>query len=157
MISVICPYCNSRNSLERGATIGALPPTGGDYEWQESDTKHTCSSCHKKLELRVRTSLESGNLLALISSPKPLVSSIVWFAIATTEKNTFSSTHPRTFDVRVLHLGQNEEEIQSIFATASPRGHKPTQILKVTDEGYFSLNGEYFPEAPYYQKEINYA
>lgn len=155
MISVICPYCNTRNSLDRGAPIGALPPTGGDYEWQESDTKYICTDCQEKFEIRVRTSLESGELLSLISSPKPLVNSLIWYAIATVERNNYGS-ELGTFDVRVFHLAQTETEIQSIFTTSRPRSHKPIHSLKVTDQGYLFLNGEHIPEPSYYQKQINY-
>jgi hypothetical protein len=156
MVSVICPYCNTRNSLDRGAPIGALPPTGGDYEWQESDTKHTCANCQEKFEIRVRTSLESGELLALLSSPKPLVSSIIWYAIATVQKNTTLASEAGTFDVRIFHIAQTEAEIQSIFASFSLGGYIPKQIL-VTNQGYFFPNGEQISERSYYQKQINYS
>lgn len=156
MPSIICPYCNTKNPLYEGASLGMLPPTGGDYEWQESDTNHTCCNCQEKFEIRVRTSLESGACLLLKSSPKPLVVSIIWYAIATIEKNITSASQVETFNVRILEITQTEVEIQALYTKYSQKNYPLKHILKVTQDGYFFLNGKYIPELSYEQEKVNY-
>jgi len=71
MITIFCPQCNTEETLS-SASPGMAPPTGGDYDWVESDHDYSCSHCQKVFRVRLRTSLDGGEILLCLSSPKPL-------------------------------------------------------------------------------------
>lgn len=147
MTTVFCPYCDSILNLTQGAAIGGLPPTGGDYEWQESDKTYTCFNCKKKFATRVRTSIETGSLLRINNVPKPKNQAIIWYAIGKKEKN-FS-------DVQYVHIGidalfKTAEEAQEQLAFYQKREHYHQKlVIKVTYQGCFDSEGEIIPEPPY--------
>lgn len=64
-MDIICPSCNFNfkiNENETNSGGGSLPPTGGDYEFSESEENFRCPSCNEYLGIRVRRTL-SGEYL----------------------------------------------------------------------------------------------
>lgn len=156
MTTILCPYCNQEARATERA-IGSLPPTGGDYEWQEGDQKHTCPHCSNSFETRVRTSIETGDLLFVCSSPKPIQDGIVWYAVASVEKS-YGQTVEGEKSVYVSSLCQDIATAQAKLIQDSKKhyAYKPLQILKVTKEGYFDLAGKEIIEPSFYKDRINY-
>jgi hypothetical protein len=154
MLTVICPNCNTVIPAS-AHTIGSLPPTGGDYEWQESDAKHTCPNCAHSFEMRVRTSLETGGLLFVRSSPKPAQAGIVWYAIASLQES-YRAEVAGEQSVQVSSLCQDEATADIRLFNDSKKYYRPLQILKVTQAGYFDLAGKEIIEPSYYKGVINY-
>jgi transcription elongation factor Elf1 len=68
MITVNCTHCNHQKNITQVAA-GALPPTGGDYEWQESEHTFNCSKCKKTFEVRLRATLD-GQVISCTALPK---------------------------------------------------------------------------------------
>ncbi|TAE19958.1 MAG: hypothetical protein EAZ95_00570 [Bacteroidetes bacterium] len=153
MTTILCPYCNQNATATEGS-IGSLPPTGGDYEWQESDQTHTCPHCSNSFTTRVRTSLETGKLLFVNNSPKPQQAGIVWYAVASVKKSYWGGEDEKS--VYVSALCQDEATAQTQLEHDSKKHYEPLQILKVTQAGYFDLAGEEIIEASYNKDRIQY-
>jgi len=154
MLTVFCPHCDT--VIPAAAhTLGGLPPTGGDYEWQESDKTHACPNCATRFEMRVRTSIETGNLLFVNASSKPRQAGIVWYAIAAVEKSHWGTVAGEQA-VYVSSLCQDQATAEIRLLNDSKKHHAPLQILKVTQDGYFDLAGKEIIEAFYDKQKINY-
>jgi len=54
-----CPACNEQVAFLLEEDI-SLPPTGGDFDWCESQEVHACPACGARVELRVRVWLGDG-------------------------------------------------------------------------------------------------
>jgi hypothetical protein len=154
MFTFLCPYCNTEIPAEAGK-IGSLPPTGGDYEWQESDKKHTCPNCQNTFEMRVRTSLDTGRLLFINQTPKPKDKNIVWYAVGTIEKSLWGAdSNEKT--LRISAVCQTKEVAEIKLFNHSKRHYQPLYLLYITSEGYFDMDGHKIEESSYYADVINY-
>lgn len=146
MLTFLCPHCNTKIPAESRA-IGSLPPTGGDYEWQEGNKNHTCPNCQNTFEICVRTSIETGSLLFVVRSPKPKDTSIVWYAVGTISED---------FGVYASAVCQTEAEANLILPNHSKAHYAPLHLLKLTSEGFFDAHGNKITEPSYYEEVINY-
>ncbi|WP_027001425.1 hypothetical protein [Hugenholtzia roseola] len=152
MENLRCPYCDFSFQLNGKHFSGGLPPTGGDYEWSESDTKRKCPSCQGEIPLRLRSDIETGIILKVCKSPKPFKEGITWYAVGTVYESFFEKG---CFSVSVQFLFED-------FAQAQKKAYHPYKLLKVTKEGYFLYEKEAFadlplPEEDYHQPYISYA
>lgn len=66
MIHVSCPSCNAKVVLSGTHSPSSLPPTGGDYDWMETEKTFTCHACQTKIPLRVRIDLETQEVIKLL-------------------------------------------------------------------------------------------
>lgn len=146
MLTFLCPHCDTEIPAEARA-IGSLPPTGGDYEWQEGDKMHTCPKCQNSFEIRVRTAIETGQLLFINKTPKPKAPQIVWYAVGTMSKD---------FGVYASTICQTEVEAQAKLYSHSQRHYEKLYLLKLTSEGYFDELGNKIKEPNHYEDVINY-
>ncbi len=153
MLTFICPCCNTEIPAEARA-IGSLPPTGGDYEWQEGENTHTCPHCSNSFVMRVRTSIESGSLLFINSSPKPIHESIIWYAIAEVESSLRGNKNE--LSIYVSKVFKDKATAQAKLPEHAKRHYAPLQILKVSKDGYFDLSENELSEPSYYKPIINY-
>lgn len=148
MFTFLCPYCNTKTQATANA-IHSLPPTGGDYQWQESDKIHQCHSCQENFSIRVRTEVETGALLKLLATPKPQKDSIIWYVVAKVEQSYQGAQEEKKVRVSVIF---QEEEVAKRKLSGS------FQVLKVTKAGYYAQEGENpIVEASYEREVINYS
>jgi hypothetical protein len=138
MAHLHCPYCDFFFELNGKHFGGGLPPTGGDYEWSESDTERKCPSCEKKIKLRLRADTETGVILKVCGSPKLLNEGITWYAVGTVNEDFWDKGF---FSVAIYFLYQNFEEAQQ-------KARHPYQLLKVTKDGYFLYENGNFATTP---------
>lgn len=59
---IACPACGFLQQPEISYTGFALPPTGGDYEWVETNEMISCVKCQHGFRIRVQTDLETGSI-----------------------------------------------------------------------------------------------
>jgi uncharacterized protein YlaI len=154
MLTFLCPHCDTKIPAE-SRPIGSLPPTGGDYEWQEGDKTHTCPNCQNSFEMRVRTHIETGTLMFINKSPKPKKEDIVWYAVAAITNSRWAKA-PEERLVYASAICQTEEEAIQKLHAHSQRHYEPLHLLKLTSEGYFDELGNKILEADYYADIINY-
>ena len=158
MLTFLCPHCDTEIPAEARA-IGSLPPTGGDYDWQEGDKTHTCPNCQNKFDMRVRTGIGTGSLLKINQSPKPQKPDIVWYAVAALSRNIWSKEREEKL-VYVAGVYKNLADAEAKLAEYNENLRQYTgidRILKVTNMGYFDLEGNNIPEPTYYASLINYS
>ncbi len=145
MLDFYCPFCNEGIHTNTCPT-GYLPPTGGDYEWQELNKAHTCPHCQNTFEIRVRTSIETGEVLFINQIPKPQKAHIVWYAMASINE----------FGVKASAVCQDEVFARIIGLSHKRKHYEPLHLLKITSEGYFDEEGKKIEEDAYNRQKINY-
>ncbi|MDX2255604.1 MAG: hypothetical protein NW214_08830 [Pseudanabaenaceae cyanobacterium bins.39] len=59
---ISCPACGFLQTPNISYTDFALPPTGGDYEWLETDAMISCIRCQHGFRVRVQIDLETGSI-----------------------------------------------------------------------------------------------
>ena len=69
---VFCPNCGHIHTPEMSEISLSLPPTGGDYEWLETEANATCKACSFSFELRVRVDLDTQEVDGIVYFPYPV-------------------------------------------------------------------------------------
>ncbi|MDX1960694.1 MAG: hypothetical protein SFU98_19135 [Leptospiraceae bacterium] len=145
MLSTVffCPFCNQKIKPTNTNVSYSLPPTGGDYEWVETEKNETCI-CNQKFLIKVRVDLESQKITKLISIPKPKSPEIIWYSISEITKIS----------------GDQVVYSKEIFNSLDELNHAKTRYpekylvaLKITQDGYF-LEEELIVEPKYYHDVI---
>ncbi len=145
--TVFCPNCDATIKLNEGDTIGALPPTGGDYEWQESDKEYTCIYCKEPFKTRVRTSIENGLLLLVNSFSKPKKEHIVWYAVGFTSKSYFNVNCLNIMVDAIFKTQQEAQENVDFYQKKQTYINK--EIIKITNKGCFTKDNNLIKEEKY--------
>jgi hypothetical protein len=65
-----CPVCKTQNQLKSNPS-STLAPTGGDYEWIETEVIEECEPCRARLAIRLSCWLD-GTPISLAAPIKVL-------------------------------------------------------------------------------------
>ena len=136
-LQFFCPYCGFAHNAGGAGDLGGLPPTGGDYEWSESDTAKTCINCGEKFSVRLRTDLETGRVIKLCAVPRPKVQNLSWFAFGVVDKNYYGA---KKHLAQAISLHKSFEEAQEA-ERAYQKSYYNYQIFEVCFDGFY-LDGE---------------
>jgi hypothetical protein len=148
----LCPYCGRVSRwLFRNYSL-SLPPTGGDYEWVETDGLTTCPHCQNDIKVRIRVDLDDQRCIRLISSPFP--TTVDWHRYVVGEVRMWSKNH---VSVTVRHIAEDAAEAEAkleVYGGAYRGQHDWRGVLQMSCEGYEKLDGERLPESA--KQEIKY-
>jgi hypothetical protein len=124
----------------------ALPPTGGDNEWVETDCLAICTACGADFEVRASYSIDGRDFVTLITSPFPEKASIIAFAVALITH--YSGDLQDYIDICALFatLAEAENHLSNHPLTA-PLNGKTQTVVKITSQGYWDKNNKLLPNA----------
>jgi hypothetical protein len=116
----------------------ACHPQGAIMNGRNQTPSANALLAKKKIKLRLRADTETGVILKVCGSPKPLNEGITWYAVGTVNEDFWDKGF---FSVAIYFLYQNFEEAQQ-------KARHPYQLLKVTKDGYFLYENGNFATTP---------
>ncbi len=139
-----CPRCLGAINA-RAVPLMALPPTGGDYEWVETEADLVCPSCDYEWRTRVRVDLETRGL-TLVPGP---VEGPRWRQSFVVTKNTYARGELYTIEEVRAFAGASELEDwchrnPGLFERRFRPGAYEYARLRREEDRYYDLNGELF-------------
>ena len=135
----LCPFCGRLGRWAFQYSL-SLPPTGGDYEWAETDAQTECPHCTQPITARIRVDLDGSNP-RLVSSPFPTLAD--WHTYVVGEVRVWGETH---VTVRVYAFAQDLPTAEQALLThggAYRSWHDWRGILHLSAAGYQELNGDW--------------
>lgn len=126
---VPCPACGTVSTAAITGARVSLAPTGGDYDWVQTDGKASCPACGHPTPVRVEIDIDSGRITSLVSSPKPSAPNVVWWVVAAVSRHGASQSSVRAFSV---HPSQ--------AAARKVAGERA--VLKLDHAGYHDADGQ---------------
>ncbi len=133
---VFCPACGFiQQPIVNNPRFG-LPPTGGDYEWVETDATVNCRQCQHKFEIRIQIDIESGNVNQVSYFPYPDNPALLIYALI--------HKYPYSSYFHVLCFSDSLESINEIyqdFHLKSPHENN-VLIVKINSAGVRLINEE---------------
>jgi hypothetical protein len=149
-----CPHCLKVGQWQFGSVSVGFPPTGGDYEWAETDTQTTCPHCQQSFSVRVRVDLDDFSS-TLIRSPWPQGEGWAMYVVANVTRFAKDMV-----SVKVMAFSPALATAQEILNQRGGSYGSLTQydfrgVLKMTPAGYKSLAGKQLHRSA--SEDINYA
>ena len=148
----LCPHCGHVGRWSFHNYSLSLPPTGGDYEWVETDALTSCPHCQSEIKVRIRVDLDDQRYIRLISSPFPTVAD--WRCYVVGDVYVWGEND---VSVTVRHIAQDVSGAEAGLAAcggAYRRWHDWRGILELSHAGYVDLDGGRLPESA--KQEIKY-
>jgi hypothetical protein len=123
----------------------ALPPTGGDYEWLETEADVTCPNCDYTWQTRVQVDLETRGMTLV---PGPVVGPR-WRKSFVVAKTTYARSEVYTIEevrafVTLAELEAWCEMNPGLFERRLHPGAYEYVRLRREDDRYLDMNGEPF-------------
>lgn len=147
---IFCPNCDQKTQLNAKNVGGGLPPTGGDYDWVETETEHICPLCAAKYDIRVQKSLETGNITHLTVSPKPFKPDSIWYGIAYLMNSgglTENGQKKQFINLRDIFFSLEEAQECKKKKYNNEPNESYCVLVTITEKGFFKLDGEMLIEA----------
>ncbi len=143
----LCPECGRVGRWSFHNYSLSLPPTGGDYEWVETDAQTTCPHCKTSIKVRIRVDLDDQSSKSLIYSPFPTRTRADWHCYVVARVRMWSKE-----DVGVMVLAFAEDVAgaeQALQASGGGyhSGYERREVLRLSAAGYQALDGTWLPES----------
>lgn len=137
---IFCPECGHIHTPILSNISWSLPPTGGDYEWVETEAQATCKNCSHRFEVRVQIDIDSNQVNKIVYFPYP-ASAII-----------FAMIEDLSYAVKILKLFDNAESAQkahSIFIQNNSYLASRVYAVEIHASEIFSLDGKFTRKKKY--------
>ena len=136
----LCPNCATLSTWQVENISWNLPPTGGDYDWIETDATMCCTNCQANFQARVRVDIDSSQIERLISSPMPTITGEWQYSVVA----YINKRAEDFFSVEVVAMFCSHAEAEQALVELGGGfdvTYRRLGILRLTPDGYQELDG----------------
>ena len=141
----LCPNCGRVSQWSFKNYSLSLPPTGGDYEWVETDAQTTCPHCQHNFQVRIRVDLDNQQYITLINSPFP--TDVAWHCYVVADVKVWGEND---VSITIRHIADHLATAETELAArggAYQGWHDWRNVLRLSGAGYEKLDGTRLPDS----------